>query len=294
MRVTQSMINRSVLKSVEDSRSNLSAIQNQITTSKRVESASDDPVSFSRSQNYKNTLQKNSQYLQNVAQGRAWMDMSYAILNELHDLVLDAKDMALKGADDANGANERAIMSTQVEALLQSAVSLGNTQFQGKYLFGGTITTEEDPFLLAGDSSVTYQGNSEAITRRIYENYDITVNVAGDEIVDSGLFSNIKALMDGLASNDRDSINSLITDLDESSTELLSTISRMSSVQNQASMTEIRLQTANTNLESYISDTEDVDMADAIARYGIEEVAYQSALQITARAINLNILNFID
>ncbi len=293
MRVTQSMINRSVIKSMNDSKENLSSIQNQISTGKKLDKPSDDPVNFTRSVKYQNTMNDNQQYIDNIVDGNGWMESSENIINQIYELTVDARDRAIQGADDTNGPNERSILGGEVDAILDSAIALGNSTYQNKYIFGGTDTTKDIPFAVDAAKNVSYQGNSEAISRRIYENYDMTINVAGDEIQDSGVFENIKALRDALNSNDTTAINQAITDLNNTSTRLLSTQAHVSANKNQADMTRVRLETANTNLSSYISQTNDTDMAEAIAQYGIEEMAYKAALQTTSTAINLNIMDYL-
>ncbi|MCK4448640.1 MAG: flagellar hook-associated protein 3, partial [Candidatus Marinimicrobia bacterium] len=65
------------------------------------------------------------------------------------------------------------------------------------------------------------------------------------------------------------------------------------SIRNQLTMTEQRLDTANMNLRSYLSQTEDVDLAKAITEYNAEEMTYKAALQVTSDAIHLNLMEFI-
>ena len=293
MRVTQNMINRTVLKSMEDSKNRLNAVQNRISTGKDIENPSDDPVKFTRAVSYKNDIINNREYIDNITNGVAWMQTSYGIMDEMYELVVDARDRALQGADDISSSTQRSAIGDEIDAILESVISLANTSSQNKYIFAGTETVGNKPFSTDEDGNVTYNGNSEAITRRVYENYDVTINVAGDEIADTGIFENLLILRDALNENDVDNITQSITNLGDTSGKLLSSIAQISSIKNQADMTQARLEMANINLSSYISQTEDTDMAEAIAQYGIEEMAYKAALQTTSNAINLNILDYL-
>ena len=58
-------------------------------------------------------------------------------------------------------------------------------------------------------------------------------------------------------------------------------------------MTNNRLEVANTNLSSLISELEDADLTEVIAQYNSNEMAYQAALQVTSSVLNLNILDFL-
>ena len=293
MRVTQTMINRSMIRSISESKENLSVVQNQISSGKKITDVSDDPVGFIRSNNYKNYIINNEEYIDNISDGIGWMEMTYGVLDEVYELVVDARDRSIQGADEVSGGFQRTILSGEIDSILKSVLALSNTSYQDKHIFAGTQTIGDKPFTMDENDNVVYDGNSEAITRRIYENYDITINMAGDELLDSGVFENLKILKDALANGDIDAISSSITNLDETSNSLMSSIAHINSIKNQADMTRVRLETANINLASYISDTEDTDMAEAIARYGVEEMAYKAALQTTSDAINLNILDYL-
>ena len=110
---------------------------------------------------------------------------------------------------------------------------------------------------------------------------------------DTNLFSSLVDLRDALNSNDTTSIQSSIENLSSTSEELFSLTSALGSVKNQLTMTEKRLDTANMNLSSYLSQTEDVDLSKAITEYNAEEMTYKAALSTTSDAIHLNLLEFI-
>jgi flagellar hook-associated protein 3 FlgL len=100
-------------------------------------------------------------------------------------------------------------------------------------------------------------------------------------------------LKSALESNDKEMINDSIGTIKNASDQISSINTAMGSLQNQLKTTKQRLETTNINLRSYLSDTEDTDMAEAITNYNAQETAYKAALQATSDALNLNILNFI-
>ena len=107
------------------------------------------------------------------------------------------------------------------------------------------------------------------------------------------MFSSLVNLKDALSNGDTDSIQSSINEINSASEQLFSLTSAIGSVKNQLTMTEQRLDTANMNLQSYLSQTEDVDLSKAITEYNAEEMTYKAALQTMSDAIHLNILEFI-
>ena len=85
----------------------------------------------------------------------------------------------------------------------------------------------------------------------------------------------------------------MIESIDLASEKLISLNTGIGSIQQQLDLAENRLETANLNLATFLSDTEDVDLASAITQYNSEELAYQAALQSTANILRLNIMNFL-
>ena len=61
--------------------------------------------------------------------------------------------------------------------------------------------------------------------------------------------------------------------------------------ENQIYLSQNRLDTANMNLSSLLSETEDVDLAEAITVYNSQEIAYRAAMQTAADVLKLNIMD---
>ena len=64
MRITQSMITKSLLSSINQNRESMHSIQESITTGKEVERSSDDPVKFFRANRFRQSIKQNKQYLE--------------------------------------------------------------------------------------------------------------------------------------------------------------------------------------------------------------------------------------
>ena len=161
-----------------------------------------------------------------------------------------------------------------------------------KNLFSGTKTKIGSPFLFDGDS-VDYQGNTGKMNRRISENLTININVTGQDLLDTDIFNAALSLRTALENDDTNEIENMIESIDLASEKLISLNTGIGSIQQQLDLAENRLETANLNLATFLSDTEDVDLASAITQYNSEELAYQAALQSTANILRLNIMNFL-
>ncbi len=293
MRITQSMITRNLLNYINNNRGSMNETQNSIASGKALQVASDDPVKFSMVSRYKESQMRNDQYLKNIVDGMGWVNTSAGNIEDFYEYAMTAKDIAYRVADDTLNDDDRQVLKDRLNKTIENVVGLANSKYLGKYLFSGTKTLEEPPFSYDG-TEVSYNGNSSNISRRIADNIDVNINIAGTELIDTDIFSNMIALRDGIINNDQTQLSESIDELESSIERLMSISTSIGLLKNQFELARNRLEVSNTNLDSFISDLEDVDMAKAIAQYNAEEIAYQAALQTISNTLNMSLLNFLQ
>jgi len=292
MRITQSIITRSLLQNINQSKESLNKRQVSIASGKEVPRSSSDPDKFERASRFRKTILRNDQYLKNINDAKGWVDTTDTLLDNMSSMMIEAKGIGTQSADESNNSEARKMFASKIDSIIRDTVALANNTYMGKYLLGGTDTVGEKPFSYDG-TTVSYSGNSQSIFRRIAEDYNISINVTGSQLMDINLFGSLENLKNALNNDDTDSIQSSIEEINSSSEQLFSLTSAMGSVKNQLIMTEQRLNTANLNLHSYLSQAEDVDLSKAITEYNAEEMTYKAALQTMSDAIHLNLLEFI-
>ncbi|MCF7885854.1 MAG: flagellar hook-associated protein FlgL [Candidatus Marinimicrobia bacterium] len=293
MRITDSMIARNLLENIQKNQEGMYETQETVSTGKKIREPSDNPVGFSKSSRFRKTISQNKQYLNALKYSEGWIQSTSGTLDQMHNRILDAKDIALKASDlSADDDNSRSTMADQIDDVVQELVSLGNSTHLDKYLFAGTKTKGSKPFSYDGEE-VQYNGNSEGIYRRVADNFNVAINIEGSEFKNQEIFNSLIDLKEALENNDSEAINNSIDTIQNAADQILSMNTAVGSLNNQLETTKQRLETTNLNLQSYLSDTEDTDMAEAISQYNNQEMAYKAALQTTSDALNLNILNFI-
>ncbi len=292
MRITESMITKSLLSSINQNRESMHSIQESITTGKEIERSSDDPIKFFRANQFRQNIKQNEQYLDNIQNAKAWLQATSSNLDNMLSQVMTLRERAVQSANDTLGAENRLQMASEIDNILEDLVNLSNESFFDKNLFSGTKTKIESPFLFNGDS-VDYQGNTGKMNRRISENLTININVTGQDIIDTNIFSSALSLRTALENNDTNEIANMIGSIDTASEKMISLNTSIGSIQQQLELAEDRLETANLNLSGFLSETEDVDLATAITQYNSEEMAYQAALRSTANILRMNIMNFL-
>jgi len=292
MRITQSMITKSLLSSINQNRESMHSIQESITTGKGVGRSSDDPIQFFRANRFRQGIKQNEQYLENVQNAKGWLQATSSNLDSMLNQVMTLRERAVQSANDTLSAENRIQMASEINHILEDLVNMSNESFLDKNLFSGTKTKVENPFLYDGNS-IEYQGNTGKINRRISENLTININVTGQDILDTNIFNAALGLRTALENDDTNAIANMIDSIDSASEKMISLNTSIGSIQQQLELAEDRLETANLNLSTFLSETEDVDLASAITQYNSEEIAYQAALQSTATILRLNIMEFL-
>jgi len=292
MRVTQSMIARNIISNLSQNRENLNKIQTAISTGKEFRTPSSDPVEFSRNIRFRTAISDNNQYLKTITDADSWLSATSSILNQMYEQIEDAKEISIQGADESNSATVRSAMAIQINGIIDELFSLSNSNYIDKHLFSGTETQGDVPFSWVGDT-ITYNGDTGRITRRITKNHSISININGQQLMDSNMFTAVAGLKAALETNDVDAVRNSISELSTASQNMISLTTSIGSIENQIAFTQQRLETANLNLSSLLSKSEDVDMTKVITQYNAEELSYRAALQSASNVMQLNLMQFL-
>ncbi|MCF7800542.1 MAG: flagellar hook-associated protein 3 [Candidatus Marinimicrobia bacterium] len=291
MRVTDSIITRNLMDAINQKRENMGQIQQQMSTGKRILKPSNDPQGYMKSRRLNETIGQNKQYIDTITSTRAWMENSLQVLSTFEDQIMAVREIGIQSADVAN-QNVRNELANRLDGIIEDTVALANGKYMDKYIFSGSLTRGNDPFTYDG-TSVSYQGNTDKITRRIAENQNMEINVSGQTLTNTGLFQNMIDLRDALRADDDTAIHDALGAVEGAEKQLSNIISAQGSLIRQLDLTQQRLETANANLLSNLSETEDADLMDAIVRYNREELAYKAALQTTSESLRLNLLDYL-
>ncbi len=292
MRVTQTMLSRNALYRLGQRREAMDDIQNRISSGRRVQKASDDPTAFSRAERMTTRITQNEQYLRNIDSSEAWIDNTVSLMQSLSEVVIQAKDMANRGADGQADANIRNTLADQTESLLQEAMSIVNSQYLNKSVFAGSDTQIKNPFV-ENAGVVSYLGNDQSMSRQYSENVSIEINVDGQSIMDTGVFDAMSDLITSLRANDENAIRATIDDLKTAGDKMLGLTALAGTRSSNLRLIRNRLEQTNIDLESFRSEARDARLDKEIVSFQTEQISYQAALQVTAKTINLNILQYL-
>ena len=292
MRITQSMIARNVIQNMNKSRENLNSIQVAISSGKNIQNPSNDPIDFSRNMRFRTAISKNKQYMRAINESDGWLKATASTITQIYTQVSEAQEIAIQGADDSNSSESRSALAAKINGIFEELITLGNMTHLDKYLFSGTKTQGNVPFTRTGNS-ISYNGDTGRLARRINVNNTVSININGQQLMDTNMYTAVANLKVALDNNDGDAIRNTIAELSAAAGKVLVLSTAIGSIENQTEFAKQRLEIANLNLASFLSQSEDVDMAEAITKYNAEELSYRAALQSASDIIQINLMQFL-
>src|SRR5690606_37866458 len=118
MRVADRMTYDQLNKNISRNRTEMSQLQNQAATQKRVTKPSDDPVAASRVLFSRTEQRGIEQYIKNLNYARSFLDFTEQSLGELSEILVRAKELALSQANDASSnAQSKKIVAAEIAQL---------------------------------------------------------------------------------------------------------------------------------------------------------------------------------
>jgi flagellar hook-associated protein 3 len=151
-----------------------------MATQKRINSISDDPIGLSQVLDLKVSIGNLDQIEKNVNMGISWLKGTENALGSANDLILDAKTQVSRLINASMSASEREDAIGGINSIIEQIVTLGNTQINGSYIFGGT-DTDTLPLTYNKNENppeIVYNGNNTAF--EIKTDKQVTVPVGGD------------------------------------------------------------------------------------------------------------------
>jgi len=155
MRVTNKSIFDQLKANLQSAMSGVNKIQGEISSGKKINVPSDDPVVYAEATLMNAQKSQNTQLSRNLASITTLGSMYESTFNNVNDLLTQAKQLALTYSDATMSPADRQTGVQAVENIIEQLVTLGNTKVNNTYIFGGTKANQA-PFELNPDYSVDY------------------------------------------------------------------------------------------------------------------------------------------
>lgn len=323
MRVSDNTTRSAVDEALRRTRSRMEELQMKNATQKRMLSGADDPAANTKLMDIRTQTSVNKQFESNAQLAKNRLTMTDTALNEVYDIFVRAKEIAIGQSSDASAnADSRMGVAQEVNALYKQLVSVANRRIGQQYLFGG-FKTLDPPY----DPDGNYKGDMGEIPIEIQKDVFTAANVPGPHVFEVkkylpneqfrnpamvpegrvsavekqpvpplqkfSAFAELDALRTGLLTNDTETIRSSLDNLDEVIKNVVTLRAKVSSkvagIDAALGQTQ-KIDQTNAELSSQL---EDADFAQVYSDLAREETVLKSSLQSAQKLIQPTLLDFL-
>ncbi|MFM2090781.1 MAG: hypothetical protein RLZZ127_1270 [Planctomycetota bacterium] len=294
-RITNVALSATVLANNQRTLSRLADYQEQLASGKRINRVSDDPVAAKIAMRYRAEDQQAAKHLDNIGKSISFLNATDSALGEMATTMDEVKSLAVQGANGTQDAASRKALAEAVDSQLQRLVDIANTVHDGRYLFSGTAVLTK-PFALAEDGgSVAYAGDLDTFEVAVSPSATATVNENGYALFQGevDIFRTLIDLRDALADNDPTEVAAMMADIDAAAGHVNDLHGAMGGRLQRLELTRNQIESSRLYVGELISDAEDADLPDVIAKLQLGQTALEAGLQSGARVIQQTLLDFL-
>ena len=299
MRVTQQMLDRSLLQAIKERMTGLEDLNRQLSSGQRIGTVSDDPTASAQILRAQRTEQRVGAYLRNLDTVDAALSIATSSLQTASETLRRVRELATQAATGTYTDVDRGNMAREIGALLESLVSSANSRANGQYLFSGA-TAEVQPFEVNRDTqgnikSVDYCGASTSTEATVGPGRTAQVNMVGQKVFmrEGDIFRTLVKLRDAVKTGDRENIQKSIGQVKVREKGLRASLGIAGARQSQLELLRNSLERfSNTNRE-ILSDIGDANLADVAVDYQRDIISLQWALKVSAQAARPSLINYL-
>ncbi len=176
MRVTNSMISRNSMLNINSNKVNVDTLNTQMTTQKKIDRPSDDPIIAIRALRLRSNLSELNQYYErNIPDAYSWLEITEGALDNMETLLREVYVKCENGATDTLTEEDRAAILKDLQSLRKQVYAEGNADSAGRTVFTGYKTNSQLTFL-----------KDEKDTK-----YEITEPISYEDMEEKNFYSNI-------------------------------------------------------------------------------------------------------
>jgi flagellar hook-associated protein 3 FlgL len=305
MRITAGMTADNAIYNLQQGRSAMETLQEQISSGSMVNRPSDDPLTTRQLLDLQNQISTGEQYSSNITKGELLLNVTNTALTSMSDMMQQVKKIAGDMASGTVDASTKAGALSNLTQLKNQLIDLGNTQIGSQYIFGGFA--DGQPFDAAG----AFTGTNDALEVEIAQGSRVATNISGGSLLRGGtppatvgtgatagssptdIVGGIDALIAAITANDKtgisDGIKNMKAAADQITMSQTDVAGRLIRLDNMKSM----LANNQNTLKSIYGDLQNVDYARAGVELSQQTTAFTAALSTTAKLTQLSLLDYM-
>ncbi|NOY63949.1 MAG: flagellar hook-associated protein 3 [Nitrospirae bacterium] len=333
MRISHFLIYDRLTAALQKNLRKLFKPQEQLSTGKKINRPSDEPLDISRVMGYRVSIKDKEQFKRNMNDAKTYLELTDKTLEQSVNSIKRVQELIITALNGDETPESRKMIAEEVKQLRAHMLGLTNARFRSRYIFSGMLYDKQ-----AFDSSGTYQGDNNYIEVKTTYNLTVKENLTGLEVfayqqgseevvqledgryihyiqgsgtevkieirdtddttvLDSFSFSNtleqLDRISEALDSNNTDRLTALLKTLDRSMDQMLS---KRAEVGARLNFIDNELDSMDDNilkLRTVMSSTEDADITEVVSEIAKTQLALQALRQSGSKVISQSLLDFL-
>lgn len=312
LRVTTLAAFNAGISTLQQRQREMATSQEQLTSGKRVQRASDDPTAAARSERALVTISRTESDLRALEASRNALTLTERALADAGELLQQSRELTVSAGNASYSSGERNAVAVQLEGIRTQLLAVANrTDDSGGYLFFPGWTGATPPLAPGNIASSTpaqldptYVAQPERLTAG-QEPLPLNLDGIAAWRIDSG--TRQSALFDGLDRAIRELRDTSATapggaaiaaagiaSVDSSFTTLNLLRARSGELLNRGDMMEGRLADLKLSAQTERSSSEDLDLVQAISQFQAQQSGYDAALKTYSMVQRMSLFQYLN
>ena len=292
------------LRNIEKIQARAERAQLEVTSGKRIFSASDEPDGISALLTTRAEIDANDQIKNNLGRTKAEVDASENGLQQASKILERARTLAAQGKNGFNVESTWTALSLEAGDLNQQLLNVSNLAIEGRYIFAGNNDATQPFDFDPGLDAVTSYAGSAATRQSLFPGGNaFNISRSGDQIFDNAgvdadgvsksAFSALKALRDALTAKDENALRDALQAVEVSAKHISGELSFYGATQRRVAEATAAAESTSLRLTSQLARLEDADLTQAILE--MQQAAFQSraAFQIRGQRPRQTLFDYL-
>ena len=299
MRISDSMISSSLIAQLGRASTRLFQLQEQVASGLAFRTLSQNPAGSVRAASLRSSIAELSRYRTNTDDARERLSLTEIPLASIIESLREARLAALSLSHTGGGNDALADTVHQISDQIVRGINFAS---QGRYLFGG-YKSLAPPIVenVAGVPPYLYQGDRGDVSFQLSRGVSIIGNLdaaevlnldgAADPALDDTL-ETLRKLEIAIRAGDGDAVEAELVVLEKHFDHVVSLRGAIGARVQHVELAATRLDSVVLTLQGLLSETQDVDITQAVTELRGQEITYQAAAAAAAALHRASLLDY--
>ena len=293
MRVSTNQFYQVNGEQMSSGQSKVAELQAKLGSGKQIVKPSEDPSKANLISGLEGAKKRQEVYTKNVDAAETRLTAESAVLESMTNIMQRVTQLTIQSASDTLGASDRDVIATEIQALRDELVNLGNTQdLTGAYIFSGN-KTGSPAFVEDVNGTVSYDGDYGRLEINVSDVRSIAINTLGPDLFSPADFAALDDLVADLRANDGVGVQARVSSINDISDRLINSYGamagRLAAIESQRTV----IDETTLRIDELLIREDDLDYAKAVTELSQESVALQALQASFVKVAQLSLFNFM-